>query len=98
MVAVAAIFVSGAITQTTLPRPFFTPERRRVVGRPLSANQARDAFPAIPMPAMPPLGLLTWSRHLITARSWAKARQRLRTRGGASDRDAHACPGRTGSM
>lgn len=85
MVAVAAIFVSGAITQTSLPRPVFAPERRRAVGRAPSANQRRDTFPAIPMPAMPPLGLLTWSRHLITARSWAKARQRPRTRGGASD-------------
>ncbi|WP_311951037.1 DMT family transporter [Halomonas piscis] len=98
MVAVVAIFISGAITQTSLPHPFFAPERRRVVGCAPYANRARDAFPAIPMPAMPPLGLLTWSRHLIAGRSWAAARKRSRTRGGASTRHAYARPGRTSSM
>lgn len=69
MVAVVAIFVSGAITQASLPRPLFASGRRNAGSRAISANQARDAFPPIPMPAMPPLGLLKWSSHLMTRKT-----------------------------
>ncbi|WP_141319742.1 DMT family transporter [Halomonas halmophila] len=62
LVAVTAVFISGAITQASLPRPRFAHEPSN------AASQPSDTLPPIPMPAMPPLGVLSWARRRMPSK------------------------------